>query len=195
MVDPEKLLLWVDAWLRDDDEDAAREIVNVLAPRVTAIVRHHLPPREAVEDLVQQVFVKMFQNLGSYRRELPLEHWVSRIATNTCIDHQRARRRRPEVRWTDLSAEQAETLGRTLRAPDAAEPDFAPAEARSLLERLMEVLTPAERLAFSLHHLEQRSLAEVQAISGQGGVALRVRLFRARRKLQRALRELDTFPS
>lgn len=191
MPTPESLLAWVDAWVCRGDEAAARELMNALHPRVAAIVRHHLPPREGVEDLVQEVFVKVFRHLGSYRRDLPLEHWVARIATNTCRDCLRARRRRPEVRWADLPEAQTDALAAALRAPEQTEPDFKPEEARALLETLMEVLTPAERIAFSLHHLEHRPLAEVQAMTGQNGVALRVRLHRARGKLQRALRQLD----
>jgi RNA polymerase sigma factor (sigma-70 family) len=191
MPTPESLLDWVDAWVRNGDEPAARELMNALHPRVAAIVRHHLPPRETVEDLVQEVFVKVFQNLAGFRRELPLENWVSRIATNTCIDRLRAHRRRPELRWADLPAEQAEALNATLRAKDDADPDFAPREARVLLERLLSTLAPSERLVFNLHYLEHRTLAEIQALTGQSGVALRVRLYRGRRKLRQALRELD----
>ena len=117
MPTPESLFACVDAWVRNGDEAAARELMNILHPRVAAIVRHHLPPREAAEDLVQEVFVKVFRNLATFRRDLPLENWVSRIAVNTCIDRLRAHRRRPELRWTELGPVNPEGLAPTLRAP------------------------------------------------------------------------------
>lgn len=188
---PEAQLLLVEAWARAGDEAAARALMEALHPRVAAIVRHHLPPREAAEDLVQEVFVKVFRNLGNYRRDLPLEHWVSRIAANTCVDRLRAHRRRPELRWSDLSPAHAAALAESLRAPDGAEMDFAPRAASELLEKLLPALGPAERLIFNLHYIEQRPLAEIATITGQSGVAVRVRLFRARGKLKNALRALE----
>ncbi len=191
MPTPESQLALVDAWVQSGDEAAARALMETLHPRVAAIVRHHLPPREAAEDLVQDVFVKVFQNLAKFRRDLPLENWVSRIASNTCIDRLRAHRRRPELRWSDLEPAHAEALAATLRTPDGTEADFAPREARELLEKLLPVLGPAERVVFNLHYMEHRSLPEIAAITGQSGVAVRVRLFRARAKLKHALAELE----
>lgn len=191
MSTPESLLTWVDAWVRDGDEAAARQLMEALHPRVAAIVRHHLPPREVAEDLVQEVFVKVFRNLAKFRRDLALENWVSRIAANTCIDRLRAHRRRPELRWSDLDPAQAEALAATLRAPEGMEADFAPCEAREILEKLLPALGPAERAVFNLHYLEHRSLAEITTLTGQSAVAVRVRLFRARGKLERALRDLE----
>jgi len=191
MSTPERLFACVDAWVRNGDETAARTLMEALHPRVAAIVRHHLPPREAVEDIVQEVFVKVFQNLAKFQRDLPLENWVSRIATNTCIDRLRARRRRPELRWSDLEPAHAEALAATLRAPEGGEADFAPHAARELLGKLLPALGPAERLVFNLHYLEERTLAEIGSMTGQSGVAVRVRLFRARQKLKNALRGLE----
>src|SRR5437763_7446935 len=73
-----------------------------------------LPRRESGEDLAQEIFLKMFTNLEQYRGEVPLEHWVSRIAVNHCLNALRSQRSRPEWRWADLSSEQADALDAAL---------------------------------------------------------------------------------
>src|SRR5471032_3205205 len=92
----------VEAALRHDDE-AARELVRRLFPLVAKIVRAHRPRRTAEEDLCQMIFIKMFQNLPSFSGKVPLEHWVSRIAVNTCLNQIESERVRPELRHADLS--------------------------------------------------------------------------------------------
>ncbi|HVV73852.1 MAG TPA: sigma factor, partial [Verrucomicrobiae bacterium] len=64
---------------RQRDQDAARSLVEYLSPFVTRIVRRKLPRGAAEEDLVQEIFSKMFEKLDQYRGEVPLNHWVSRI--------------------------------------------------------------------------------------------------------------------
>src|SRR5688500_18768466 len=96
--------------VRQRDEDAAGLLMRHLYPLVIKLVRAHLPRRTAEEDLVQIVFMKMFANLDQYSGAVPLEHWVSRIAVNTCINHLKAEQVRPELRWADLSEEQSEVI-------------------------------------------------------------------------------------
>src|SRR3974390_2620339 len=83
---------------RQQNQDAARALVEHLYPLVIRIVRGHLPRRMAEEDLAQEIFVKLFCRLGQYetRAGVPFEHWVSRLAVRTCLDALRAERRRPE---------------------------------------------------------------------------------------------------
>src|SRR3954463_10761618 len=89
-----------------DDEEAARALVRHLYPLVAKIVRAHRPQRTAEEDLCQMIFVKVFQNLHQYSGKVPISHWVSRIAVNTCRNAAAAEKARPELRHADLSEEQ-----------------------------------------------------------------------------------------
>lgn len=77
------------ARVRRRDQAAARELVDHLYPQVFRIVRSRLPRRVAVEDLMQDVFLKMFSRLEQYQGNVPFTHWVSRIAVTTCIDQLR----------------------------------------------------------------------------------------------------------
>ena len=94
------------------DEEAARMLVEQYYPLVIRIVRSHLPRRSAEEDLAQEVFVKLFNRLDRYeaRPDVPFAHWVSRLTVRTCLDALRAERRRPELRWSDLSKDEASWL-------------------------------------------------------------------------------------
>src|SRR6202166_5291714 len=100
MDDPQPDAL-VQAALRHDDE-AARRLVRELYPLVAKLVRSHRPRRTAEEDLCQMIFIKVFQNLAQFSGKVPLEHWVSRIAVNTCLNQIESERIRPELRYADL---------------------------------------------------------------------------------------------
>ena len=106
MADDSEVRALVAASLRDDD-DAARALVRHLYPFVARLVRSHRPQRAAEEDLCQMIFIKMFQKLPQYSGAVPLEHWLSRIAINTCLNAIAAEKARPELRRADLSEEQA----------------------------------------------------------------------------------------
>src|SRR3989442_13532666 len=109
----------VDA-VRQADEEAARALVCELYPLVMKIVRSHLPRRTDEEDLAQMVFAKIFAHLEQYSGAVPFEHWVSRVAVNTCLNQLRAEKCRPELRWADLNAAEDEALEKGVsRAEDA----------------------------------------------------------------------------
>src|SRR5579862_9887493 len=94
------------ARVRRRDQDAARSLVEHLYPLVKSIVRRKLPRAVAEEDLMQEVFLRMFEKLDQYKGEVPLEHWVSRIAVNRCLNAIRSQRSRPEWRMADLPEDQ-----------------------------------------------------------------------------------------
>ncbi|MBP6865110.1 MAG: sigma-70 family RNA polymerase sigma factor [Candidatus Didemnitutus sp.] len=177
--------------VRRRDQMAARELVEHLYPLVIRIVRSHLPRRVAEEDLAQDVFLKMFTRLAQYQGNVPFTHWVSRIAVTTCIDQLRAQKRRPEFRWADLSETEAEVLDNVLSDTGAEAPSDALA-ARELVHRLLDQLAPADRTVIQLLDLEQKSVAEISALTGWGHSMIKVRAFRARRKLQKMFQELKT---
>lgn len=175
--------------VRAQDQGAARQLVEQLYPQVLRIVRAHLPRRVAEEDLAQDIFLKMFTRLEQYQGSVPFPHWVSRIAVTTCIDQLRAQKRRPEFRWADLPEKQAEVLDHVL----SDEHDPAPGDAlaaRELVDRLLGQLKSEDQTVLRLLDLEQKSLAEISALTGWSQTLIKVRAFRARRKLQKIFQEL-----
>ena len=175
--------------VRQRDQTAARELVEHLHPLVIRIVRSHLPRRVAEEDLAQEVFMKMFTRLSQFQGAVPFPHWVSRIAVTTCIDHLRAQKRRPEFRWADLSENEAEVLDSVMTNENdvAANDSFA---AHELVHKLLDQLKPDDRLVIQLLDLEQKTIAEICALTGWNTSLVKVRAFRARRKLRKLFEEL-----
>ena len=177
------------ARVRQRDQLAARELVEHLHPLVIRIVRAHLPRRVAEEDLAQEVFMKMFTRLDQYQGSVPFPHWVSRIAVTTCIDHLRAQKRRPEFRWADLSEGEAEVLDAVMTN----ERDVLPGQAMAmheLLHKLLDQLKAEDRLVIQLLDLEQKTIAEISQLTGWNQPLVKVRAFRARRKLQKLFQTL-----
>ena len=168
------------------DENAARELVRNLYPLVAKLVRAHRPARTAEEDLCQMIFIKVLQNLSQFSGKVPLEHWVSRIAINTCINQIQAEKARPELREADLSEEQIAVIRNLAATRDDLAPDQSFAS-RQLVEHLMEALNPAERLVIDLLYFQQRSVAEIQTVTGWSGALVKVRAFRARQKMKQLL--------
>jgi len=177
--------------VRRRDQAASRQLVEHLYPLVIRIVRSHLPRRVAEEDLAQDIFLKMFTRLAQYQGNVPFPHWVSRIAVTTCIDQLRAQKRRPEFRWADLSENEAEVLSNVMTD----ERDVAPGDAlaaRELVHKLLGQLKPDDRLVIQLLDLEQKTIAEISALTGWNQTLVKVRAFRARRKLQKLFQELQS---
>ncbi|WP_438482401.1 RNA polymerase sigma factor [Oleiharenicola lentus] len=177
--------------VRRRDQVAARELVEHLHPLVIRIVRSHLPRRVAEEDLAQDIFLKMFTRLDQYQGAVPFPHWVSRIAVTTCIDQLRAQKRRPEFRWADLSENEAEVLDNVLSDEKTELPGSALA-ARELVHKLLDQLKPDDRLVIQLLDLDQKTIAEISAQTGWNQTLVKVRAFRARRKLQKLFQELQS---
>ena len=176
--------------VKENDPEAAQELVRDLFPLVMRIVRGHLPRRMDPEDLAQIVFVKVFQKIDQYNADAPFPHWVSRIAVNTCLNELRSEKARPELRWADLGEEQAEALERVLERSNETPVDEQTAT-RDLAERLLETLPPRDRLILTLLDLEERTVAETAAVTGSPEAVIKVRAFRARRKLRKELERLE----
>ena len=175
---------------RDSDEAAAKELVERLYPVVVRIVRNHLPRRELEEDLTQEIFLKIFAKLHQYRADMPFEHWVSRISLNTCIDHLRKQRNRPEYRWSDFSTDQQAILD-NLKENAVQPPEQSPEESRELLNRLLLTLKPAERVIIQLLYLEEKSVLEICDLTGWKASKIKVMAFRARQKLAATVKRLE----
>lgn len=185
MADDRRLRELVAAVMREDDA-AARELVGALYPLVAKLVRAHRPARSAEEDLCQMIFIKIMQKLSQFSGQVPIEHWVSRIAINTCINQIQAEKARPELREADLSEEQLAVVQQMATTAGELAPDqrFA---SRELVEHLMLALKPAERLVIDLLYFQQKSVADIQKLTGWSNALVKVRAFRARRKMKKQM--------
>lgn len=171
------------------DPLAAAALVERLRPLVRAVVRRRLPRRSDESDLTQTIFLKVFTNLEQYSARVALEHWVSRIAINTCLNELRHERHRPELRRADLTAEQDEILD----VLSGSSEDLAPSHqlaARELVEKLLCCLSSRESLIITMFYLEGYTPGEIRESTGWSSLAVRLLAFRARKKMKKALKHL-----
>lgn len=180
------------AGVRRGEPRAAEALVRHCQPMVARLVAAHRPRSVAHEDLMQEVFLALFARLDRYqpRDGIPFEHWLARVTLNVCRDALRSERRRPVA--ASLPPLTAAWVSSLLADP-AARVDDALA-ARAAVDVLLAELPAEDRLLLTLLSLEERSLEEVSALTGRSRTVLKVRAFRARRRLQDAARRLLSVP-
>jgi len=166
--------------------------VRRYSPRVFRVAGKFFRQRNQVEDAAQEVFLKAFTQLASYEGRGPMEGWLTRIATNTCLNILRSAKRRPELTAADLSEEESYWLDEKLadlgsEAHNSAEQKVV---AVDLAERLLGTLSAEDRLTLTLIDGEDASIKEVAETTGWSESKVKVRAFRARKKVREAMEKL-----
>ena len=135
------------------------------------------------------IFIKIFQKLSQFSGKVPLEHWVSRVAVNTCLSQIESEKMRPELRHADLSEEEQAVVENLAVSSEELAPDRQLAS-RQLVEHLLQMLKPVERVVIDLLYLQGRSVEEIHKITGMSVAAIKVRAFRARQKMKAQLEKI-----
>ena len=167
------------------DAASFEPLVERYSPRLFAMARRYARRESEVEDIVQDVWLKAFEKLGSYRAEAPFEHWLMRLAVHTCYDSLRRHQRNRETTFAELTEPEEDWLDRFVSEPGAADENAA--AARQLLERVLEQLSPAARLVITLQEIEERPVKEIAKLTGWSVPLVKVRAFRARAEMRRVL--------
>jgi RNA polymerase sigma-70 factor, ECF subfamily len=167
------------------DAASFEPLVKKYSPRVFATARRYARRESEVEDIVQEVWLKAFQKLRSFRGEAPFEHWLMRLAVRTCYDFLRGHQRNRETVFSELTEPENDWLERFAQDPDAAAEDAA--AARALVERLLAQLSPQGRLIITLLEIEDRSVKEIAKLTGWSVPLVKVRAFRARAEMRKLL--------
>jgi RNA polymerase sigma-70 factor (ECF subfamily) len=177
---------------QDGDQRAFEALVRLHERLVFGIIGSFLRRRQDVEDLAQEVFLKAYLAIGRFRPGAPFAPWLHRIAVNTCYDHLRGIRRRPEIGIADLAESEADFLDRYVEkgSPSAGGETADRLAARDLAERILATLPPKDRLVITLREVQGFEIAEIATALGCSRPAAKVRLFRARRAMQAALGRL-----
>ena len=134
---------------------------------------------DELDDICQDVFIKVYENLGKFRADAPFEHWLSRITIRTCYDALRSRKK--EKGNVPLESIHYFLEDRSIGINQAAQ------EALNLLESGLVRLRPDERLVITLLELEEKSIREIAEMTGWSQANVKVRAFRARKKLKELL--------
>jgi RNA polymerase sigma-70 factor (ECF subfamily) len=167
------------------DAASFEPLVQKYLPRVFATARRYARRESEVEDIVQEVWMKSFQKLSTFRGDAPFEHWLMRLAVRTCYDFLRGHQRNRETTFTELTEPETDWLERFMAAPDNASEDAE--GARQLVQRLLEQLSPPARLVITLLEIEDRSVKEISRLTGWSVPLVKVRAFRARAEMRKLL--------
>src|SRR5579863_5512497 len=165
------------------EEAAFEELIRRHQQRVFGLVNGILRRREDVEDVVQQVFLKVFVSLKRFDLRAAFSTWLYKITVNECWDYLRKKKVRPLVYEADLSEEQVSRLDGVVSADQPVASSSDRAEARDLLERMMEKLPQQDRALLVLKEVEGFSVQELAEILDLNVNTVKVRLFRARARL------------
>lgn len=172
------------------DGDVVRAVLDGQTDKYRILVRRYQDPlfrharrmvegEDRAQDLVQRAFVKGFRKLRSCRNPEKVGGWLYRITTNLCKDHLKSRRR------DEVALDDAPQMSSPRGDPDAAlERTALREEIREALDRL----TPDQKEAFLMKHLEGRSYSEMSELLGASVSALKMRVHRAREELQELLK-------
>ena len=161
------------------DEQAFAEIVRRYKARVFASAARFARGDQQLDDIAQEVFVRVFRNLGKFRGDAPFEHWLARIIVSACYDFLRKERRVRE----QVALDAIEYEVRDLTIDSALEAR----RARELLAFAMSRLAPDEQLVVTLCEIEERPIREVAELTGWSEGNVKVRAFRARQNLKKIL--------
>ena len=176
---------------QDGDESAFAEIVRRYSPRVFSVASRFFRQRSVVEEAAQEVFLKAYTQLGSFEGRGSLEGWLTRIATNTCLNMVRSSKRRPELTVSDLTDDEQSWMDQQ-SAGDGVEQASVENSlvAADLADRLLAVLPPEDQQALLMIDGEDASIKEVAEATGWSESKVKVRAFRARKKLREAMEKL-----
>ena len=173
--------------IRAGATDEFAELVRRHQPRVCGILHRYERDVQRVEDLAQETFLKAWRALGQFDGRAPFEHWISRIAVRTALDHlRREKRRKDEIALPELGEDALDWL----RSPDE-KSELDSRNAAEVLHQAMQELSPADRVVITMQELEGCSVKEIAVAMGVSSIAVRVRAVRARAKLKRALEKLS----
>ena len=170
------------------DTASFEPLVKKYLPRVFATARRYARRDSEVEDIVQEVWTKAYQKLGTFRGEAPFEHWLMRLAVRTCYDFLRQHQRNRERNFSELSEPERDWLDGFVSESHSGGHDAA--AARQLVERILAALSPPARLVITLQELEGRSVKEIAALTGWSIPLVKVRAFRARAEMRKCLAKI-----
>jgi RNA polymerase sigma factor (sigma-70 family) len=167
------------------DREAFGEIVEKYQKLVMHIVFRMVRGNPDREDICQDIFVKVYQNLSRYRGEAKLSTWIAKIAYNTCLNHLEKRKKDHTNRSLDEN-EPHILYDNTSDAPD----DYIESrDIRRIVQQEMKNIPPRYRVILSLYHMDNLGYREIGEIMNMPEGTVKNYLFRARQKLKNLLLE------
>jgi RNA polymerase sigma-70 factor (ECF subfamily) len=168
------------------DEAAFREIVEHYQSKVFSIIHGIVRQRNDVEDIAQQVFTKVYFSIRNFDFRSSLITWIYKITVNECFDYLRKKKVRKLVYESDLSEDEVRRVENTEPSVDRQPRADETLARRDYVTKLMTRVSEEERMLLMLKEVEGHSVEELAQMTGMNENTIKVKLFRARQKLDRA---------
>ena len=170
---------------RDGDDAAFNQIVQAYRKRILGTISRLIGRPEDVEDVGQEVFMRLYYSLDQLRAPEVFEPWLYRLTVNAAYDYMRRQKRRPESRMSDLSEQQVQSAD-AVAGSKRRDEESRRAGLREFVQRLLGQVSEDDRILLTLKEVEGLSLKELENIYKVNENALKVRLFRARQRVLKA---------
>ena len=167
------------------DDAAFNRVVLAYRKRILGTIARLIGRPEDVEDVAQEVFLRLYFSLDQLRTAEVFEPWLYRLTVNASYDYLRRQRRRNESRMADLSEQQVIMADATAGGKQNTEQQRRN-QAKELVDYLLESVSEEDRILLTLKEVEGLSLKELEKIYSVNENALKVRLFRARQRVLKA---------
>jgi len=172
---------------QEGDDAAFSQLVQAYRKRILGTIARLIGRPEDVEDVGQEVFVRLYYSLDQLRTPGVFEPWLYRLTVNAAYDYLRKQRRRGESRMADLSEQQV-VLADAAEGGRVDEEDRRRTRIRDFVQALLANVEEDDRILLTLKEIEGLTLKELEKVYGVNENALKVRLFRARQRVLKAYR-------
>jgi RNA polymerase sigma-70 factor (ECF subfamily) len=176
---------------KDGDSGAFNQVVLAYRKRILGTIARLIGRPEDVEDVAQEVFVRLYYSLDQLRSADVFEPWLYRLTVNASYDYLRRVKRRHESRMADMSETQV-LLADSAAGGKRNEEEEQKKQTRELVEALFQHVSEEDRILLTLKEVEGLSLKELEQIYNVKENALKVRLFRARQRVIKAFEAART---
>jgi RNA polymerase sigma-70 factor, ECF subfamily len=170
---------------RTGDPQAFNQVVLAYRKRILGTISRLIGRPEDVEDVAQEVFVRLYYSLDQLRTAEVFEPWLYRLTVNASYDYLRRVKRRSESRMADLSEQQV-MMADSIAGGRQEDEERQKGKTREFMDALFRHVSEEDRLLLTLKEVEGLSLKELEQIYGAKENALKVRLFRARQRVLKA---------
>jgi RNA polymerase sigma-70 factor (ECF subfamily) len=170
---------------RSGDGAAFNQVVQAYRKRILGTIARLIGRPEDVEDVGQEVFLRLYDSLDQLRTAEVFEPWLYRLTVNAAYDYLRRQRRRQESRMSDLTEQQV-MLADAAAGGKRNEEDRRRTKVRELVQSLLGKVSEEDRILLMLKEVEGLSLKELEKVYRVNENALKVRLFRARQRVLKA---------
>ena len=167
------------------DSAAFNEVVLAYRKRILGTIARLIAHPEDVEDVAQEVFLRLYFSLDQLRTAEVFEPWLYRLTVNAAYDYLRKQRRRQEFRMSDLSEQQV-VMADAMAGGKADQDEQQQKKIRESVDSLLGAVSEADRILLMLKEVEGLSLKELEKVYKVNANALKVRLFRARQRVLKA---------